>query len=86
MVKVDPILCLLFRPMLTRKLGRWLLLIIKFDIVCATLSTIKGQVVIDMIPTFSVNRDIPLLQELPHDICHVYVQYIMMMPFNKHFS
>ncbi|KAI5351295.1 hypothetical protein L3X38_004186 [Prunus dulcis] len=51
-VKSDPVRYLLTRPMLFRRLARWLRQLFEFDITCTTHRAIKGQDVIDMLALF----------------------------------
>lgn len=57
-VKADLVRYLLLRHTLSRKLFGCLLLLIEFDSVCANLSAIRGQAVIDMITALSANQDV----------------------------
>lgn len=58
---------LLLEPILNKKLVKWFILFAKFNIVCVTLSAIKGHAVIDMITAFTANQEAYLLQEILGD-------------------
>lgn len=80
MVKTDPILYLLTKPVLSGQLARWLFQLSKFDITCVVPRTIKSQAIIDMIISFYGENALRLLEELLGEITYMVVFTIPELP------
>ena len=58
--RLDPLRYLFYRPVLTDRLMRWLVLLTKFDIQYVTQKSVKGSIVTDHLASLPVSDDRPI--------------------------
>ena len=58
--KIDPLKYLLSKATLTRKLAKWMMILLEFDIQYVKRKAIKGQAIIDQLAKFPMSDNAPL--------------------------
>ena len=67
--KADPIKYLLFRPIISRRLAKWTILLQQYDIVYIPKKAIEGQVLTNFLANHPIPSDWKLCEDLPDDEC-----------------
>ena len=65
--RLDPLRYLFDRPVLTRRLMRWLVLLTEFDIQYVTYKSMKGSIIIDHLFSLPIFDDRPIDDNFPDD-------------------
>lgn len=65
--KIDPLKYIMSRPILSKKIGKWALLLSEFDIKFIPQKAIKGQILVDFLDDYLILVEWELQEDLPDE-------------------